>query len=163
MTKYFKPFPTIDIEDKDIRDITRRIVRADSYVNSLQYSYYIVKDGEKLEDLAYRFYGDPNLHWVLMLFNAMTDPIYDFPLSETELTRYIETKYSDPDGIHHYESSGDPDTEDGVWTTSDSEFALPVTNREYETILNDGRRQIRVPSSQLLAGIIKTLKEKIVD
>ena len=62
-------------------DITKRVRIKDyikrSYVN---FDFYDVKSGETPEYIANEFYGDSELHWIVMYANYMTNPLYDWPL-----------------------------------------------------------------------------------
>ena len=43
---------------------------------ALQFYKYLVPEGETPEQVANRIYDDPNLHWVIMIINDMSD-IYE--------------------------------------------------------------------------------------
>lgn len=55
---------------------------------------YTVKDGETPEDIAYKYYGDPGLHWLVILANQIQDPQFDWPLSYDSFVSYMNTKYA---------------------------------------------------------------------
>lgn len=54
---------------------------------------YIVKDGEKPEDLAYKVYGAADLHWIILLFNDIKNPYFDWPLNSSILEEQIIKTY----------------------------------------------------------------------
>jgi Base plate wedge protein 53 len=60
---------------------------------SLFYEYQ-VKDGETPEIIAHKLYGDVGRFWIILLFNDLSNPYYDFPLVQEQLNKYIENKYS---------------------------------------------------------------------
>ena len=39
--------------------------------------------------------------------NNVTDRYYDWPMNQVQFAEYLEDKYSNPDGIHHYEVTKD--------------------------------------------------------
>ena len=41
--------------------------------NIMEFDYYDVQDGETPEMIAYKYYGDAELHWVIMVINDITD------------------------------------------------------------------------------------------
>jgi hypothetical protein len=162
---YFEKFPTFmyDFEitpGKErvtyaITDITRNIrFRRDVLANITVYDTYDVVSGETPEILAERFYGDPNLHWVVMLANQRYDYRNDWLMDTTALEKYIVEKYDDPYGIHHYESNN-------LIVSYDYPNAQPVTNWEYEDTINESKRTIKVVSPELLNIVLKNFEDLI--
>jgi hypothetical protein len=77
---------------------------------------YTVKDGETPEIIADKLYGDAKRFWIVLLFNKINNPYYDFPLVQDQLDEYIMSKYgitleASQTTIHHYE-------ERTTWTTA---------------------------------------------
>ena len=75
---YFDNFPIIsydatgDKNFKQMRDITTRIkFKTAIQNNSALFAKYNVKDGETPEAIAYREYGDTNLHWIVLLMKLL--------------------------------------------------------------------------------------------
>ena len=77
---YFRQFPKIDYDvrgtgiPQKMTDITRR-VRFRDYMkrNFVVFDYYDVKSGETPEYIANEFYGDPELHWIVLMTNDIVD------------------------------------------------------------------------------------------
>ena len=94
---------------------------------------------------AYKLYGDVQYHWIILLFNQITNTYYDWPLSRKNFQAYVSNKYSNPQGVHHYEVS---QSSGGTWVKikveSDVAGAIAVTNLEYEAALQDVKRDIRI-------------------
>ena len=89
---------------KLLPDILRRVkLRATIKSGGMVFEKYDVKEGEKPEDIAFKWFGDPELHWVILMTNNVTDRYYDWPLNQTQFAEYLDDKYSNPDAIHHYE------------------------------------------------------------
>ena len=159
---YFKEFPTIPYDSegngkfKDVKNLLRRVgIRAKIKTNISLYDTYDVKNGESPESIAHKLYGDSELHWVILLLNDITDRFHGWPLTEAQFLQFINDKYDNVDGVHHYElaqSSGNTDTKIEVYNNSalysgDQDFyssATTITNREYEEAQQDQRRQIRL-------------------
>jgi len=157
---YFSKFPLIayDMTNtgvyKLLPDIIRR-VKLRSAIKDGQFIFdsYDVKDGERPEDVAYKWFGDAEYHWVILMTNNITDRYYQWPLSQPQFQEYIEDKYSDVDGTHHYEitktsgntsSNGPGDYSHLVECNSDESGATTITNREYEQRNQDSIRQIKL-------------------
>ena len=159
---YFENIPVIpydsvgDGEFNDETNLLRRVaVRAKVKLNTLLYDTYNVRSGDTPESIADKLYDDPQLHWIIMLVNDITDRYHGWPLSERQFNEFVNEKYSNPDGIHHYEisqSSGDTSISTEVYSnsalyTGDTDFynsATAITNREYEEKEQDKKRKIRL-------------------
>ena len=97
--------------------------------------------------------------------NNIVNRYYDWPLNEFAFQRYIEDKYSNPDGIHHYEKlqSSGKQTGDGpadyshmIECNETDTGAQSVSNREYERRLQDQKRQIKI----LAPGFLSVFEEE---
>ena len=97
---YFIKFPlmTYDIKGNKIRkllpDILRRVkLRASIKSGGMLFDKYDVKEGEKPEDVAFKWFGDPELHWVILMTNNVTDRYYDWPMNQVQFAEYLTDKY----------------------------------------------------------------------
>ena len=167
MSKFFATFPKIQYNLSgvngntiEVTDIFRRVkIRSKLANNVTLLDKYDVHEGEKPEDVAYKIYGDSDYFWVVTLVNNIVNRYYDWPLDSYSFQQFINDKYSNPDGIHHYEvtqssgkQSGDgpADYSHKLEVNSDHSGAQSVSNREYEDRLQDQKRQIRILSPQYL-------------
>ena len=157
---YFSSFPVIpygstDGTVKNVTNLLRRVaIRTKVKSNAALYDTYNVKNGETPEIIADKLYEDPELHWVVLLINNVTDRYHDWPMSEQQFSTYVNEKYSNPDGIHHYEisqESGDTTQKIEVYDpeliSSDTDAytsATAITNREFEESEQDKKRKIRL-------------------
>ncbi len=154
---YFDAFPVIpydakgDLHFKDVTNLLRRVgIRAKVKSNTLLYDTYDVKEGETPEMIAHKLYGDAELHWVILLINDITDRYHQWPMTGGQFLDYLNDKYTNPDGIHHYETtqtSGDTKIKIEVINDVDEDAYTGltlITNREYEEQEQDKRRQIRL-------------------
>ena len=97
---YFKYMPTTyykgDYSGQFIRgtDITVR-ARILEFIENAAGSVvdYNIRDGERPEHLAHRVYGNPEYHWVNLLYNEIHDPYFEWPMSSKELETLVEKKY----------------------------------------------------------------------
>ena len=156
---YFKQFPKriYGFDKKNFKPVTDLMIRVkvrDKVINELSlYNVYDVKNGETPENIAFKHFGDPELHWVILMTNNVTDRYYDWPLSEQQFEDYVKDKYSNPDGIHHYEvtqssgkqaGDGPADYTHKLEVNSTHPGAQSVSNREYEQRIQDSKRQINI-------------------
>lgn len=94
MSNYFKLFPTMVYNNRLVTDITRRVkileqLTTDPYV----ILPYVVKEGERPEDIAYYYYGDQNKVWLVYLANNIVDPYIQWPLDDQNLYYTLLKKY----------------------------------------------------------------------
>ena len=96
---YFKDFPLTNFYKSDgtvsqAIDVLRRVVfTKESYLQESAFDNYYYKDGDTPEKLATKFYNDPELHWVIILYNTAFDPFYSFPLSRNSFREFLDKKY----------------------------------------------------------------------
>jgi phage tail protein X len=93
---YFKSFPTTTWDKKEVVDISRRAtilnkVKGDPY----GFIPYTVQDGDTIEMIAYHYYGDAELSWLILLANDIIDPYEDFFKEKAQLDQYVINKYRD--------------------------------------------------------------------
>jgi len=174
---YFSSFPkgNYDIKgdgnQKLVTDLMRRIKIRSKIADQISiYDRYDVVSGERPEDIAFKHFGDPELHWVILLTNNISDAYYDWPLSDQEFETYVNNKYTNPGAVHHYEitqssgptsGSGPEDYSHKIEVNSDTLGAESVSNYEYERRLQDQKRQIKLLQPQYL-GLLLSEFEKIM-
>ena len=176
---YFNYFPLMAYDIKGTREykllpqIIKRVkLRAGIKNGMFLFDNYDVKYGERPEDVAFKYYDDATLHWVILMTNNVTDRYYEWPMTEPQFQNFIEDKYglADIDGVHHYEitqtsgptsSNGPNDYSHLVECNSDEEGASPVTNRQYEQRLQDKSRSIRLLDQKYLSLFVQEFEQLI--
>jgi len=135
---------------KPMTDITFNIrFRKQILDNISLFDEYDIQEGETPELIAARIYGDPLYHWVIMLVNERYNYIEDFPKTQRSLGEYVNAKYTDPYGVHHYENS------EGFNVMQSVPDASPISNYDYEDRLNESKRRIKIVSPNILVAILK--------
>ena len=102
MANYFYNFPTTyyinsdDNSDLDVvTDITKRVAFEEEFKkNSAAYIKFVVTDEDTPEIIAFKFYGDVEKHWIVLMMNDIIDPQFDWPMKERDLIKFIDNKYS---------------------------------------------------------------------
>lgn len=120
--------------------LTRSAFLKEIMENTALFYDYQVKDGETPEMIADKLYGDAKRYWIVLLFNTLMNPYYDFPLTQEQLDDFIETKYNQTlaqaqSTIHHYEEritrtvfyNGMPQSTTNTVVTVSETYADPVT------------------------------------
>ena len=94
---YFENFPklTYTFSEKiyELSDIFRRVAFSQTSLNNrfIFNDYYMV-DGETLESVADKIYGDSTFSWILLLANNITTQ-FDIPQRSEKLENYLNNKY----------------------------------------------------------------------
>ena len=164
---YFESFPTIFYDAngvgtfKDVKNLLRRVgLRTLVKTNVLLFDTYEVKEGETPEMIAHKLYGDSNLHWIILMINEVTDRYHQWPMTVPQFLDFINDKYDNPDGIHHYETtqtSGDTKVKIEVFNEVDDDAytgLTPITNREYEEDRQDKLRSIRLIDPKFIGQFV---------
>ena len=96
-------FPDIKYDAKGngketfMKDIFRRIkIKSNAKGNIVEFDYYDVQDGETPEIIAYKYYGDAQLHWTVLVVNDIIDYYSDWPMSMQTFEQYVNEKYDNP-------------------------------------------------------------------
>ena len=105
MARYFNFFPTTiysaDDASSGLDSVTNIIARFSFEQklkeNSSAFYKYDIQDSDTPEIIASKFYDSPERHWIVLLFNDIIDPQYDWPLDSRTLIKFIESKYSTPE------------------------------------------------------------------
>ena len=162
-----------------VKNIFRRAKLRDDlkYVFTSLVDYYI-KDGVRPDQVADNIYGDPELDWVVLTSANIINVRDEWPLDSREMYNYALNKYgNDLNQIRHYETTEVKDSSGRLILPKgkvvDSGFTIPdpssstatlnpvggVTNYEYETKLNDGKRSIYIITPDYLQVFLNDMKD----
>ena len=147
---------------KLVSDLFRRVKIRDKIKNEASiYTEYFVSSGERPEHIAQKHFGNPELHWVVLITNNIADALYDWPMSFSAFEEYIKDKYDNAEAIHHYEkvqSSGPQTSIDYshlIECNSTDPGAQAVSNREYEQRIQDNKSRIKLLEPAYLPVLIE--------
>ena len=162
---YFSKFPlkVYDVKGnknyKLLPDILRRVKLRSSLASSrFVFDKYNVKENENPEDVAFKYYGSAEYHWVVLMVNNITDRYYQWPMTQPDFEEFLADKYGagSEDSIHHYElaqTSGKTTSSDSshmLEVNSDTAGASSISNRQYEERVQNDLRQIRLLDEKYL-------------
>ena len=180
MSNYFSYFPTINHSLKDdgtyveVTNILKRFAFREDVESKIDIFYdYSIKDGERPDIIADRYYGDSKYAWVILLFNDIIDPFYEWPLFGEDFRNYLVAKYGNIETAHQTTKKYFRILYQGF--TKIDRTRVPIkkveidittynslgandksvqTAYEYEVELNDERRNIRILDEQYLLAVI---------
>ncbi|SVD51692.1 uncharacterized protein METZ01_LOCUS404546, partial [marine metagenome] len=109
---YFENFPVVLYDSvgkgnfKFATNLLRRVgLRTKVKSNVLLFDTYDIRSGQTPEEIADKLYNDPELHWVILMVNDITDRYHQWPLNENQFIAHINDKYDDINAVHHYETT----------------------------------------------------------
>ena len=108
MANFFNHYPTTYYSNANnapnldvVTNIIARFSFQDDVKNNTSSFYeYQIKDSDTPEIIASKIYSDPEKHWVVLLFNNIIDPQYDWPLDQRTLITHINDKYAANGATH---------------------------------------------------------------
>ena len=194
---YFEELPNISypsllrgrnkIEDRVVvKNIFKRSkLRTDVNQAITAFNYYTIKEGMRPDMIAQELYGDPELDWVVLTSNNITNIRDQWPLSHNDLHEYMLEKYGSEANIAKVEIYETREILDenkrvvmpaGLRVDKDfsfeylnfskqvvkvlsSEVVAGISNYQYEVKLNDEKRRIRVLKSEYLTAFITEHRE----
>ena len=192
---YFKQLPNLDYpslknDRKSAYDyeivknlFKRAVLRDDVYGSLVNFEKYSVKDDERPDQVAYDFYNDSNLDWVILTTNNIVHVRDEWPMGSRDFLTYINAKYSAQEltNIHHYETKVIRDASNnliqpaGVYVDSDHSITYvdndvtktkseitSVTFLEHETNENDKKRNINILRRELLDVFFRDINNIMV-
>ena len=190
---YFSIVPNISYDEKPIsypfsesdfvtaKNFFRRYkLNDDIFSNAVFFNQYAIEDGERPDTLADKIYGDPFYDWVILLTNNMVNAQYDWPMTNYELYKVLESEYEDPYGtIHHYEtdeigqfaaglrvdeqfynSTHKINIDGTVVTKNGNEICRPVTIAEWFTDENEKKREIYLLKPSYIQSFVDDFRKQ---
>jgi hypothetical protein len=158
---------------KLLPNILKRVkLRSGLRSGSFLFDNYDVKDGEKPEDVAFKWFGDARYHWIILMTNNITDRYYQWPLTQPQFQEHLTDKYGagNEDATHHFEkttdsgrttSNGPNDYSHLVECNEDDEGFAIITNRQYEQRKQDEYRSIKLLDTQYLNTFVEEFENLI--
>lgn len=171
MPSYFSYFPQIYYDAvgngnfKIVTNILRRVkVKQGLKEVGAFFDEYDVDSEMTPEIVSEQVYGNQKYYWIILLFNEIKDRYYDWPLTASQFETYVNDKYDDINGIHHYEITQESgpttsiDDSHKIQVNSTVSGATAVTNYEYEERLQNKKRRIRLLKPEFLELFVEEFK-----
>ena len=189
---YFRQIPNLDYpslrNDRNsvydyqvVKNIFKRAVIRDDIFNEITaFTKYSVVGDERPDQVAYQFYNDSGLDWVILATNNIIHVRDEWPMGNQDFLTYLNGKYTEAElaNIHHYEtkiirdSSGTLIQPEGKRVpagytvnfldngTLKSESSLTsFTFLEHETDLNDAKRNINILRPEFLGLFLENFAD----
>ena len=185
---YFRQLPDLDYpslkNDRQsaydyqvVKNIFKRaVLRNDVFDEVTAFTKYSVEGDERPDQVAFDFYQDPNLDWVVLTTNNIVHVRDEWPMGNQDFLTYLNGKYTAEElaNIHHYETDVLRDSrgrlihpkgltvpsnysisflDNGVLRTESK--ITSFTFLEHETNLNDDKRQINILKPEYLTVFLE--------
>ena len=120
MSNYFSKIPDFNyvsrLPDAKISDyitvknlFKRGFLREDVFQDLTFFTKYKIKGDDRPDNIAYNFYNDKNLDWLVLICNNIVNIYSEWPLTQRQFDEYLLDKYENLnriyDEIHHYETT----------------------------------------------------------
>jgi len=185
MSNYFSYFPTVfqDFTNNnnliEVTNILRRFKVKDSLQNRVDIYYdYDIQVGDRPDTIAEKYYGDSSYAWVILHYNDIVDPIFDWPLFNYDFEEYIRGKYgsiaSAQATVHEYrriltqqqtqvDGTVIPEryvvVDESTYNTLDEINKQSISKWDYEVELNDKKTKIRLLDKKYLNKIAGEIED----
>ena len=189
---YFRQLPDLDYpslrNDRNsaydyhlVKNIFKRaLMRDDVFDEVTAFTKYSVQGDERPDQVAYDFYGDSGLDWVVLTTNNIIHVRDEWPMGNQDFLTYLNDKYTDQElsNIHHYEtdllrdSQGKLIQPKGLNVPGDYSISFldngvlrteskitSFTFLEHETNLNDNKRNINILRPEYLTTFLENFAE----
>ena len=197
MSNYFRQLPDFEyvsrLPDSKISDyikvknlFKRGFLREDIFQNLSFFTKYKIINNDRPDNVAFDFYGDSNLDWLVLVCNNIINVQTEWPMEQNNFDQYLFDKYGDYDtlygGIHHYETTEVRNNQDiiivpaGLQVEPDYQITFydydlasqvtktpvtSVTNYDYERSIEDEKRNIFLLKPSYI-NIVKDDMEEIM-
>ena len=194
MSNYFNQIPDFDyvsrLPDAKISDyitvknlFKRGKLREDIFQDVSIFTKYQIKGDDRPDNVAYDFYGDSTLDWLVLTCNNIINVYSEWPMTQFNFENYLLEKYLTYDNIsavHHYETTQVTNTLGAVIVPAglevDANFSVSffdeevggmttkypvstITNYQYEEKLQTERRNIFLLEPRYLNVVKDDLEE----
>lgn len=169
----------------EVKNLFRRAkLREDIFGNLVYFTKYQIIGNERPDNVAYNIYNDPELDWLILISNNITDVQTEWPLSQDSFYNYLEDKYGSIEATgdtHHYETLEVRNSRNNIvlksglevsadfeftyyddtlgYTVSPSNLIKEVTILEYEENLEDQKRNIYTLKPRYLRIVLDDLQD----
>ena len=189
---YFRQLPELDYPSlandrksaydyQKVKNIFKRaVIRDDLFDEVVAFTKYSVVGDERPDQVAYNFYGDSGLDWVVLTTNNIIHVRDEWPMGNQDFLTYLNAKYTAEQlsNIHHYETKLIRDSrgrliqpegltvpaghsisflDNGVLRTESQ--LTSFTFLEHENNLNDKKRDIDILRPEYLSVFLENFAE----
>ena len=189
---YFRQLPNLDYPSlrnhrnsaydyQVVKNIFKRaVIRDDVFDEITAFTKYSVQGDERPDQVAYQFYNDSGVDWVILATNNIVHVRDEWPMCNQDFLTYLNAKYTEAQlaNIHHYETKIIRDSngtliqpegktvpagytvnflDNGVLRSESSLTSFSFL--EHETNLNDAKRDINILKVEYLGLFLENFAD----
>ena len=175
----FLPNKTSSLDYVEVKNIFRRAKLRDDLQNNFTiFNKYEISMGARPDTVAENLYGSSQFDWVVLTVAGIINVRNEWPLSDRDLYDYSLDKYGESlNSVKFFETTEVKDTSSRMILPKgkavDSNFTIPkpdeptatlnpvvgISNYEYETRLNEKKRNIFVLREEYLQEFLNDMRE----
>ena len=175
----FLPEKTSSLDYVEVKNIFRRVKLRDDLQNSFNvFDKYEIPEGARPDIVAEELYGNAEFDWIVLTVAGILNVRNQWPLNNRDLYNYCLDKYGESlNSNRFFETTEVKDSNDRLILPKgkvvDSNFTIPkpgeptatinpvvgITNYEYETRLNDEKRNIFILREGYLQQFLSDIRE----
>ena len=175
----FLPEKTSSLDYIEVKNIFRRVKLRDDLQNSFTvFDKYEIPEGARPDIVAEELYGNAEFDWIVLTVAGILNVRNQWPLNNRDLYNYCLDKYGESlNSNRFFETTEVKDSNDRLILPKgkvvDSNFTIPkpgeptatinpvvgITNYEYETRLNDEKRNIFILREGYLQQFLNDIRE----
>jgi len=166
----------------EVKNLFRRVkLRDDLRTAFTMFDKYEIPEGYRPEVVAEEIYGSPEFDWVVIITAGIINIRDEWPLNNRDLYEYASGKYgTDLNAVRYYETTEVKDTNGRLILPKgkavDNNFTIPkpgeptatlnpvsgVSNYDYETRLNDEKRNINLLRQSYLQEFVNDMRKIMI-
>jgi len=175
----FLPEKTSSLDYVEVKNIFRRVKLRDDLQNSFTvFDKYEIPEGARPDIVAEELYGNAEFDWIVLTVAGILNVRNQWPLNNRDLYNYCLDKYGESlNSNRFFETTEVKDSNSRLILPKgkvvDSNFTIPkpgeptatinpvvgITNYEYETRLNDEKRNIFILREGYLQQFLSDIRE----
>ena len=175
----FLPEKTSSLDYIEVKNIFRRVKLRDDLQNSFTvFDKYEIPEGARPDIVAEELYGNPEFDWIVLTVAGILNVRNQWPLNNRDLYNYCLDKYGESLNSNRFFETTEVKDSSGrlilpKGKVVDSNFTIPkpgeptvtinpvvgITNFEYETRLNDEKRNIFILKEGYLQQFLNDIRE----
>ncbi len=175
----FLPEKTSSLDYVEVKNIFRRVKLRDDLHNSFTvFDKYEIPEGARPDTVAEELYGNPEFDWIVLTVAGILNVRNQWPLNNRDLYNYCLDKYGESlNSNRFFETTEVKDSNDRLILPKgkvvDSNFTIPkpgeptatinpvvgISNFEYETRLNNEKRNIFILKEGYLQQFLNDIRE----
>ena len=175
----FLPEKTSSLDFIEVKNVFRRIkLRDDLFNNFTVFNKYEIPEGARPDTIAEELYGSSNLDWIVLTVAGIINVRNEWPLSNRDLYNYANNKYGKSLNSNRFFETTEVKDSNGrlilpKGKVVDGNITIPkpgtptatlnpvvgISNYEYETRLNDEKRNIFIVREEYITQFLDDMRD----